>query len=292
MGRRRRRRRSSNRPAPENRTRDGKLIPGTGRAVMDTFMTGGRGATGSQTPEQKEKAMFERFRAQLGDTGVNRQTPKDIFGRDNMMHNFNQVNPGRQIQPSETGKFSTQAGLERLKANRPDFMKPRPMTNQGNIANNMAQTAQAQSAQAMINNPYKARKGGQSPVGGKGGQRPAPRPMNSSMPPPRPMGGGGKGSIRPVGKGAQRPTPIAPGLSRPNPQAGGVNTAQAATNMMADRMKNPNISMPSVALKKAPSFKMKSGNSTTFKEMGSSKKKSAPVKKASRGYKMPGFGKR
>jgi hypothetical protein len=121
------------------------------------------------------------------------------------------------------------------------------------------------------------------------------QPMNS--------GGGGKGSQG--GKGGQRPSP------RPNPFSGmsqaqigamSENKAQPAPNVSVEQVA-PNLKDVGMGIKVptdagvggvgAPAFKMKSGNSTTFKEMGSSdKKKSAPVKKAGGGYKMPGFGKR
>ena len=246
----------------------------------------------------------------------------------------------RPTQRPSANLTSTQDALQRLRANRPDFMKPRPMTNQGNMATNMSQAIQAQSmrmapkgykppanrlpqlktnpdgslipGQLMPPKPNRG-KGGQIPVGGKGGQRPlvhggpgtgvaGPRlgPDDRPLPPrpQRPMGGGGKGGMRPAGfggKGGQRPSPS---MGRPNPFSGmsqaqigamSENRAQPVTSASSDQIK---LAVASAMPKKAPAFKMRSGNSTTFKEMGSGKKKSAPVKKTGRGYKMPGFGKR
>ena len=51
----------------------------------------------------------------------------------------------RPTQRPSANLTSTQDALQRLRANRPDFMKPRPMTNQGNMATNMSQAIQAQS---------------------------------------------------------------------------------------------------------------------------------------------------
>lgn len=295
MGSSRRKKRGSSKPmTPE---RESELYQKSNSYIPSRF----RGSAGFIDKKgladwrkgEDEKGMFERFKSQLAD----QKAPDQAVAKP-------------QLNEVKTQKTSTQAGLERLKANRPDFMKPRPMTNQGNIATNMAQAAQGQ-MMAQPQRPRPGGKGGQSPVGGKGGQRPAPRPnigmTNSGVPgagtpprPQRPMGGGGKGMQRPAGggfgKGGQRPSPS---MGRPNPFSGmsqalvrdgfGGNRAQPAPNVSAQAV---DPVQASVMTKKAPAFKMKSGNSTTFKEMGSGKKKSAPVKKTGGGYKMPGFGKR
>ena len=206
----------------------------------------------------------------------------------------------RPIQRPSVNLTSTRDALQRLKANRPDFMKPRPMTNQGAMANNMVQSAQAQilnQRPAPRPTPRPTGKGAVQAAGrgGKGMQRPTPRPMNPNMPSPRPQRPGGKGAVQSAGgaisgKGGQRPSPS---MGRPNPPG---MMAQPAPNVSVEKIPMPpgadeNIAVP--MMKKAPAFKMKSGNSTTFKEMGSdNKKKSAPVKKTGGGYKMPGFGKR
>ena len=223
----------------------------------------------------------------------------------------------RPTQRPSANLTSTQDALQRLRANRPDFMKPRPMTNQGAIANNMTQSAQVQSASQAARRQLQGMsprrptgKGGAIPTPrpmgglGKGGQRPAPRPniemTNSGVPgagtPPRPQRPGGKGAVQSAGraissKGGQRPSPS---MGRPNPYVGNY-APQPAPNVSVEKIPMPpgadeNMAVPMT--KKAPAFKMRSGNSTTFKEMGSGKKKSAPVKKTGKGYKMPGFGKR
>jgi len=315
MGRRRKRRGSSKPMTPE---RESELYQKSNSYIPNRF----RGSAGfidrkglaDWRKGEDEKGMFERFKSQLGD----QKAP-------------NQAVAKPKLNEAKTQQTSTQAGLERLKANRPDFMKPRPMTNQGAMATNMAQAAQGKmmapegykpqqasmpGGQMGSAQPRPGGKGGQSPVGGKGGQRPAPRPnigmTNSGVPgagtpprPQRPMGGGGKGMQRPAGggfgKGGQRPSPS---MGRPNPFSGmsqaqigamSENRAQPAPNISVEKIPMPpgaDENMAAPMTKKAPAFKMKSGNSTTFKEMGSGKKKSAPVKKTGGGYKMPGFGKR
>lgn len=164
-------------------------------------------------------------------------------------------------------------------------------------------------------------KGGQNPTGGKGAMRPSPqsspqgktftgmdneRGGNPGGPPgmmarPRPnMSRGGKGGQSPIGggKGARRPSPS---MGRPNPAAS--LPANTLASRMADGSAGPaqigamseNLQMTQAPMmKKAPAFKMRSKTSTTFKEMGSSgvNKKSAPTRKTSTGYKMPGYGNR
>jgi len=169
-------------------------------------------------------------------------------------------------------------------------------------------------------------KGGQNPTGGKGAMRPSPqsspqgktftgmeneRGGNPGGPPgmmarPRPnMSRGNKGGQRPSfggfggSKGGRRPSPSMgrpnPSMGRPNPYAGlsGETRMTPGTGMQAPNVTAeviPNFAAP--MMKKAPAFKMRSAHNTTFKEMGSSSKKSAPTRKTSTGYKMPGYGKR
>ena len=169
-------------------------------------------------------------------------------------------------------------------------------------------------------------KGGQSPTGSKGGQTRNPYvgggggmtpgtgfndgpkgPRPQSGPQPRPnMSRGAKGGQHPSGKGGRRPSPS---MGRPNPYAAAstpntlesrmaAGTGMQAPNVSAQPMAqgnsdlgvDPNLAAP--MMKKAPAFKLRSPHSTTFKEMGSDNKKSAPTRKTSTGYKMPGFGKR
>ena len=167
-------------------------------------------------------------------------------------------------------------GIDKLKANRPDFMKPnQPGTMTGPQQNPMMPQPQQTGG---YRNFHSMGKGGQAPTGGgpsKGMQRPTPRPMG---PQPSPSRGGSKGG-QGGGKGGQMPTPSyspprpsAPGLDRPNPNIGIGTTNQMAAQTPDMPMQTVDPVTTSMATKKAP-YKMKRGVRPSFKDLGSSKMK-------------------
>ena len=227
-----------------------------------------------------------------------------------LQKDFQMANPNAPKMPAGIGIAGAPANTGKMMA--PEGYKPQ----QASMPGSLMGSAQPRPS-----------KGGQNPTGGKGAMRPSPRPnvqmtdsgakpqsttfSNPGGPPgmmarPRPnMSRGGKGGQSPIGggKGGRRPSPS---MGRPNP------AASLPANTLASRMAdgsagpaNPFSEMNQAQIgamsenrapmvKKAPAFKMRSKTSTTFKEMGSSgvNKKSAPTRKTSTGYKMPGYGKR
>ena len=143
----------------------------------------------------------------------------------------------------------------------------------------------------------------------KGGGLPSPRiPRPGGQRPRMPRPGGsrpsGKGGQHPSGKGGQRPSPRSY-ASNPafdagsgtmmNERTAGPSGFSPFSGMNQDQISAMSENRRGTAapmMKKAPAFKMRSPHSTTFKEMGSDNKKSAPTRKTGGGYKMPGLGKR
>ena len=168
--------------------------------------------------------------------------------------------------PTQPAPPKPLTGVDKLKANRPDFMKPRPP---GEIHDPMTGIPMPQPASQR---PMGGG-GGKGSQGGKGGQRPTPSApgLNRPMPgggdvmattqprPQRPMNyGGGKGSQG--GKGGQRPSP------RPNPYAG-MQAGSNANVIKTGTMLDPTVAATAMT-KKAP-YKMKRGSRPSFKDLGS-----------------------
>ena len=227
--------------------------------------------------------------------------------------------PANQPQQFQQADDMPTGWAEKFKAMGPQ-QSQQPMSGGGRRKGGQSPTG---SKGGQTRNPFVGGGGGMTPGTGINDGPKGPRPQSGPQPRPN-MSRGGKGGQSPIGggKGGRRPSPS---MGRPNPAAS--LPANTLASRMADGsagpsnpyaglsgetrmtpgtgMQAPNVSaipmppgadenMAAPMMKKAPAFKMRSKTSTTFKEMGSSgvNKKSAPTRKTSTGYKMPGYGKR
>ncbi len=298
-------------PSGRNRVKTNKAAKSiAGKAKLDpsklNFMQGAALGGGIQAPQPLGEPMSIEKQAKLGQAVATAQAAQGA----QLQKDFMAKNPNAPKMPAGIGIAGAPANTGKMMA--PEGYKPQQASMPGTLMG---------SAQPRPNRG----KGGQSPTGGKGAMRPSPRPNvptagsgatpqsmpTQSSPRPRPnMSRGGKGGQSPTGggKGGRRPSPS---MGRPNPAAslpantlasrmadGSAGPASPYAGMQpggaSDAIKLGSAMAPDTApmMKKAPAFRMRSAHNTTFKEMGSSNKKSTPTRKTSTGYKMPGYGKR